>query len=112
MKRIIYILATGFTFCLAAAACSSVKKQNNMQTSKNNSIKGTVEQVQRGKDGYTALIKTTAGQLYYVTISHANLKDPAQYRETAIGAVIEVQGDAWDNGEEHHITVRELKAKP
>lgn len=70
---------------------------------------GTVEEIQPGKDGYTAKIKTTDDEIYFVTISHANLTDPSQYKTVEKGSVIEVKGEKWTMGEDKQITVRELK---
>lgn len=75
---------------------------------KKDTITGVVEEIQQGKDGYTAKIKTEDGVIYFVTISHANLKDHTQYRSVKVGDTIEVKGDQWDANGETHITVREL----
>jgi len=72
---------------------------------------GTVVEINRGKDGYTAKLKVddSKEEFVFVTISHSNLKDHTQYRDVKIGDKIHVIGDYWKNGEgESQITVREL----
>jgi hypothetical protein len=79
--------------------------QNALQT-----ITGKVEQVTFGKDGYTAKLTTASKEVYFATISHANLRENAgQYREVKAGDSIEIKGEVWKMGEETHVTVRELK---
>ncbi len=76
---------------------------------RNDYISGKVTGVQPGKDGYTATLVTTAGQVYFATISRANLKDnAAQYRSVAVGDTLRLKGDVWQSGDETHVTVREL----
>lgn len=74
-------------------------------------VKGKVEAVENGKDGYTARIKTADGEVYSVTISIPNLgRDNAdQFRDVKVGEVIEVSGEHWMMGDEKQITVRALK---
>jgi hypothetical protein len=72
-------------------------------------ITGKVKEVVSGKDGYTAKVVAADGKVYAVTVSHANLKDPAQYKSVKAGDEITVKGDAWMMGEEEQITVRELR---
>ena len=79
--------------------------QNALQT-----ITGKVEQVTFGKDGYTAKLTTDSKEVYFATISHANLRENvSQYREVKAGDSIEIKGEVWKMGEETHVTVRELK---
>lgn len=74
------------------------------------SVQGSVKDINRGKDGYTAKIETANSETYFVTISHSNLKDHTQYKDAKIGDKLDVKGDYWKNGEgENQITVRELK---
>lgn len=73
-------------------------------------ITGKVEQVTFGKDGYTAKLTTASKEVYFATISHANLRENAgQYREVKAGDTVEIKGEVWKMGEETHVTVRELK---
>lgn len=72
-------------------------------------ITGVVEEITPGKDGYTAKIKSTADSIYYVTISHANLTDHAQYKSAKVGDTLSVSGDRWEMEGKAQITVRELK---
>jgi len=78
-------------------------------TMKNEFISGSVEEIQQGKDGYTAKITTTNGRLYYATVSHSNLKNPSQYKALQVGDTVKVKGDKWKMDNENHITVRELQ---
>lgn len=72
-------------------------------------VKGKVEAIQRGKDGYTAKLVTAGNKIFFVTISHANLKDHTQYRTVAVGDTLSVKGDTLTIGNEAHITVREIR---
>ena len=72
------------------------------------SVEGTVTEINNGKDGYTAKLKTADDQIYSVTISHSNLKDHTQYKQVKIGDELKVTGDYWKMGEEQQITVRQI----
>jgi hypothetical protein len=69
-------------------------------------VEGKVIDTNHGKDGYTAKIETAENEIYAVTISHSNLKDPKQYKEAKAGEMLKVTGDFWKMGEENQITVR------
>jgi uncharacterized protein YceK len=72
-------------------------------------ISGKVTDVQPGKDGYTARLVTAGGQVYFATVSRANLKENAsQYRPVAVGDTLRLKGDVWQQGDQTHVTVREL----
>jgi len=73
------------------------------------SVEGTVKEINRGKDGYTAKITDVTGQTYNATISIPNLKDPKQYRNVAVGDKINVTGETFKSGTDNYIVVRELK---
>ncbi|MBD3582910.1 hypothetical protein [Flavobacterium selenitireducens] len=73
------------------------------------SVQGSVKEINRGKDGYTAKIETASNEIYFVTVSHSNLKDHTQYKDAKIGDNLSVTGDFWKNGEgQNQITVRVL----
>ena len=72
------------------------------------SVEGKVSEINNGKDGYTAILTTEDGKIYYATISIPNLKDPKQYRAVKIGETIKVSGDSWKMEDDNYITVREL----
>ncbi|MEO8764921.1 MAG: hypothetical protein ABI416_11565 [Ginsengibacter sp.] len=109
-KKVMILLVSVFF-----VSCQSNKKMLNTGTIAENTtmksefISGSVNEIQKGKDGYTAKITSAEGQLYYATISHSNLKNPAQYKTLQIGDTIKVKGDAWKMENENHITVRELQ---
>ena len=48
-------------------------------------VKGKVGSIEYGKDGYTAKILTLKEEIYYATVSHANLLDQKQYRTFKVG---------------------------
>lgn len=73
------------------------------------SVEGKVREIQSGKDGYTAKIETADQAIYFVTISHSNLKDHTQYKSVKIGETLKVSGDFWKTDKENHITVREIQ---
>lgn len=72
------------------------------------SVEGKVSEINQGKDGYTAILTSAGGKVYYATISIPNLKDPKQYRAVKIGESIKVSGDSWKMEDDNYITVREL----
>ena len=71
-------------------------------------VKGKVMDIQNGKDGYTAKIETADKEIYFVTISHSNLKDHETYKTVKVGDDLDVSGELWDLSGEQHITVREI----
>lgn len=75
------------------------------------SITGTVAEINRGKDGYTASILAENNQTYFATISIPNLTDPKQFREVGIGETITISGEAWKMEQDQYIVVRELHPK-
>ncbi len=115
---------------LATVACESNKKTTNTESgievtqtrtphedtidksaepaAETRSVEGTVTEINRGKDGYTAKLETSDKQFYYVTISHSNLKDHTQYKEVKIGDKLNVTGDYWKLEAEQQITVRQI----
>ncbi len=72
-------------------------------------VEGKVIDINQGKDGYTATIETQAKEKYAVTVSHSNLKDPAQYRQVKIGETLKASGDYWKLGNDDQITAREIQ---
>ena len=110
--KLVIILSAIFLLesCNSATNNPETTTQQENETMKNELITGKVQEVQQGKDGYTAKIITADSLVYFATISHANLRDnAAQYRSVTIGETITVAGDIWKMEEETHITVRELK---
>jgi len=71
-------------------------------------VEGTVLETNHGKDGYTAKIETAEKEIYFVTISHSNLKDPKQYKDLTEGNKLKATGDFWKLGDDNQITAREV----
>ncbi|WP_298715722.1 hypothetical protein [Chitinophaga sp.] len=119
------------TTILAAAAITLAMACNNSQPAQNRdaaqdsaaqnvaapeapanpdtTVTGVVMEIQPGKDGYTALLKTEQDGRFFVTISHANLTDHASYKSAKTGDTLTVKGDYWIMESSNRITVRELK---
>lgn len=72
------------------------------------SVAGTVQEINRGKDGYTAKIIDETGKVYNATISIPNLKDSKQYRSVQVGDKISVKGESFQSDVDNYIVVREL----
>jgi len=72
-------------------------------------VKGEVTAINRGKDGYSAVIKAADGVLYTATISIPNMADPKQYRAVNIGETITVTGEAFAAGDDKMIKVTSLQ---
>ncbi|HEX8270827.1 MAG TPA: hypothetical protein VF581_13120 [Flavobacterium sp.] len=71
-------------------------------------VEGTVASIQNGKDGYTAKVESSNNEIFFVTISHANLKEPGQYKSYNVGDKIKVTGDFWKMENDNQITVRQI----
>lgn len=121
------------TVVIILAGCASFEKQNSGSTSTEvtksefdatmdkTPVTGIVLEIQNGKDGYTAWIRTADSREFFATISRANLLQPDTYRTTKIGDTLTVIGnhwqmdtltvfnDHWVNGQGGQITVRVLK---
>jgi uncharacterized protein YdbL (DUF1318 family) len=70
---------------------------------------GTVASVERGKDGYTALLKSDKGKQFNAVISRVNLAESKQYQELAIGDKVTVYGDSMLLGDIISIKVKQIK---
>jgi uncharacterized protein YdbL (DUF1318 family) len=68
-----------------------------------------VAALERGKDGYTAILKTGQGQQVHAVISRVNLADGNQYQQLAIGDKVTVYGDSMRLGEIVSIKVKKIK---
>ena len=88
-----------------------IRTQEEGKEEKNDTIavQGKVNEINKGKDGYTAILTAEDGKIYYATISIPNLKDPKQYRTVAIGETIKIKGNSWKMEDDNYITVRELE---
>lgn len=71
-------------------------------------VVGTVKEINKGKDGYTAKIADETGKIFNATISIPNLKDPKQYRSVEVGEKISVKGESFASDADNYIVVREL----
>ena len=116
----------GFACMLTIIACNETKKMNTPEsetiapaadtvkplaadTVKPISITGKVQEIQNGKDGYTAKVNTAENEIYFATISIPNMKDPKDYKRVAVGDSINITGEFWKTETESHITVRSMK---
>lgn len=103
------IVLLGAYCALLLMACTSVKSSSSGKTDKTSTIvSGTVEQLEYGKDGYTATIRTPNDQLFVVTISIPNLGNPDSFQEITVGKQVAVKGDYWKSGSENRLTVRKI----
>lgn len=111
MKKVIIVQVM-----LLTLSCAETKKavDNNAVTTQDQQVKkgitaeGIVTEIIQGKDGYTAKLKSDNGEIYHVTISRVNLRNPVQYKTVVIGESLKVSGDLWMNGNIKQITVREI----
>ena len=72
-------------------------------------VEGKVVEITYGKDGYAAKLETPEKEFYFVTISHANLTDHAQYKKVKVGETLKVTGDFWKMEDQNQITVRVIE---
>lgn len=110
MKKI--LIAPALLLLLSCAENKNVQSTNSTansseSTNSTKTIEGEVAEIKQGKDGYTAKIKTD-NEIYFVTVSRANLKDPMQYKTVKEGETLKVSGDFWKMENENQITAREL----
>ena len=85
---------------------STALKTTSVKDSK--TVEGIVKSIEYGKDGFVAKILTAENEIYFVLISHVNLKDPKSYKTTNIDQKLKVSGEFWKMGEDNQITVREI----
>ena len=85
---------------MLSTGCASNQQNSSNQAMKGKtvSIKGKVAKIERGRDGYTAKIKTDDDRTYSAVISSVNLGS-SQYRVVKTSDVIEVEGEAGSSGE-------------
>ena len=83
-------------------------KDATNETDAAKTVEGKVVEIQNGKDGYTAKIETAEKEVYFVTISHSNLTDHAQYKSVKVGDTLKVTGDFWEMEGKNQITVRAI----
>ncbi|WP_052257276.1 OB-fold nucleic acid binding domain-containing protein [Flavobacterium sp. AED] len=81
-----------------------LKKKNNAEAK----ITGIVLSVEKGKDGYTAKIKTAQGTIYFAVISIPNLGSAEKYRAFKMGENVTLFGEIWKMGDDNRITVRKI----
>ncbi len=107
MKNLIIIVFIVISSCNKKTSDSGKELiSQNVQDFK--SISGIVKAIEFGKDGYSAKLETFDNQMYFVTISSVNLKNPKQYRTSNIGDTLKVSGEFWKMGKENQITVQEF----
>ena len=86
-----------------------VKHEVGDAMTKDITVTGKVTEIIHGKDGYTAKIQTSGGNIYSATISVPNLDNPKQYRVAKVGDQITVKGEATQLEDDMLIRVDELK---
>lgn len=107
MKQLIFIFSLIFF-----AGCASNKEQATPLEIKEEINEqfytGIVQEIERGKDGYTAQIRTEKGEIFFITVSISNLKEANQYKSVEPGETIRVRGEHWKMEDKNYITVREF----
>jgi len=68
------------------------------------SVRGMVDDIERGKDGYMAFIKATDGKMYQAVISRVNMAGNSTYQQLNLGDSITVYGDTTGLG--HTISIK------
>jgi len=86
-----------------AATGAAVPKEGDIIT-----VTGKVFEINRGKDGYSAKIKTDDNKTYVGTISIPNMTDPKDYRAVKEGETITITGVAFPVEEDVMIKVTKL----
>ncbi len=94
----IYAFAIFFLFALSDYSCSSGKKELIIQ--------GTVQSVERGKDGYTATLTADDGSDFDAVFSQVKLGD--DYRVFTVGERLRVAGDSTRINNKLTVTVNKI----
>lgn len=71
-------------------------------------VTGEVFEINQGKDGYSAKLKSAEGQTYVATISIPNMVNPKDYRAVKNGETITVTGEVFPVEEDIMIKVTKL----
>ena len=77
-------------------------------TPKGFSVHGTVGEIHRGKDGYTASVQTSDNKKYFAVISRVNLGE-GKYSELITGDKAVFEGDTTHLAEGIYIKVRSFR---
>ncbi len=104
MKKILIVI---FAAVFVLTSCNTNQQNSSNQPTKGKTIsaKGKVVEIQRGKDGYTAEIKTDDNKIYSAVISSVDLSK-SHYKEVKIGDTIDVEGeDVLGNGSTIKVTI-------
>ncbi|HEY8558986.1 MAG TPA: hypothetical protein VIL74_01185 [Pyrinomonadaceae bacterium] len=95
-EMLIVVLAAGVLF--AGASCAAGGRGPSKNGGKI-AVEGTVTAVEKGKDGYTAKIKTLDGKIYAAVVSAVDLAGTGKYRQLKAGDSVRVEGeDALGDG--------------
>jgi uncharacterized protein YdbL (DUF1318 family) len=71
--------------------------------------KGTVSAIERGKDGYTAILTTKKGPQVNAVVSRVNMVNTQEYQQLAVGDKVTVYGDSTRLGEVISVKVKRIK---
>ncbi|MGV3586390.1 MAG: hypothetical protein ACO1OF_05265 [Adhaeribacter sp.] len=102
MKKLLQIFNLGMLPVLLSLALGCA-------TPKEFSAQGTVTAIERGKDGYAALLTDQKGQRFNAVISRVNLAQSGGYQELNIGDQVTVYGDTTRLGDIISVKVSQLK---
>ena len=72
----------------------------------NYSVDGAIQRIEKGKDGYTAIILTKSGDSVSATISRVNMG--FRYKELEVGDKVKIYGDSMRHGNEISITATKI----
>lgn len=70
-----------------------------------NILSGTIQLIEKEKDGFAAQLRTDEGDIYYVIVNRNSMITPSQYREFKTGESVTVVGDHWEAKGVKHLTV-------
>jgi hypothetical protein len=98
-RRILKVSALALLSAVVMTSCGT--------TSKVFSAKGTVQNIEFGKDGYTASLKDDAGKDFDAVISRVKLQ--TGYRELKSGEVVKLFGDTMSLDNRLRIIVNKIE---
>jgi len=95
-------------YLIICFSCNSPKKIKGTDKQENKIVLGVVENIENGRDGYTAKIKTNNDDIYFALVSIPNIGSIDGYKDFNIKDKVAVKGEHWKLAEDNHITVRKI----
>ena len=106
IKSVLFLLTISLFF-----ACSPANNQNGSATNETTPpkvIKGMVQSIENGKDGYTADVHTQEEGVYAALVSIVNVGGPDNYQQFNIGDRVTLEGESYMLGDKPQLKVERI----